>query len=117
MKVIIVMTSDKSYRNYEWVYPYRENDLLGGEDPYRASKSCEDIVVNSSNESYFQRSGIAISSKSGKCNWWRGLVSFQNRSGPCQRYTERGNSENTKPQLSQTLAACPGTKFRYSDAC
>ena len=61
-KVIIVMTSDKSYRNNEWVYPYRENDVLGGKDPYSASKSCQDIVVNSFRESYFCHSGIAISS-------------------------------------------------------
>jgi len=61
-KVIIVMTSDKSYRNNEWVYPYRENDVLGGKDPYSASKSCQDIVVNSFREGYFYHSGIAISS-------------------------------------------------------
>ena len=61
-KVIIVMTSDKSYRNYEWIYPYRENDVLGGRDPYSASKSCQDIVVNCFRESYFHSSGIAISS-------------------------------------------------------
>ena len=47
VKTIIVMTSDKSYRNNEWVYPYRENDVLGGKDPYSASKSCQDIVVDS----------------------------------------------------------------------
>ena len=62
VKVIIVMTSDKSYRNNEWVYPYRENDALGGKDPYSASKSCQDIVVDSFRESYFYHSGIAISS-------------------------------------------------------
>ena len=62
VKVIIVMTSDKSYRNNEWVYPYRENDVLGGKDPYSASKSCQDIVVNSFKDSYFYQSGIAISS-------------------------------------------------------
>ena len=62
VKVIIVMTSDKSYRNNEWVYPYRESDVLGGKDPYSASKSCQDIVVNSFRESYFYNSGIAISS-------------------------------------------------------
>ena len=62
VKVIIVMTSDKSYRNNEWAYPYRENDVLGGKDPYSASKSCQDIVVNSFKESYFYHSGIAISS-------------------------------------------------------
>ena len=61
-KVITVMTSDKSYRNNEWVYPYRENDVLGGKDPYSASKSCQDIVVNSFRESYFYHSGIALSS-------------------------------------------------------
>ena len=62
VRVIIVMTSDKSYRNNEWVYPYRENDALGGKDPYSASKSCQDIVVDSFRESYFYHSGIAISS-------------------------------------------------------
>ena len=62
VKTIIVMTSDKSYRNNEWVYPYRENDALGGKDPYSASKSCQDIVVNSFRESYFSNSGVGISS-------------------------------------------------------
>ena len=62
VKTIIVMTSDKSYRNNEWVYPYRENDLLGGKDPYSASKSCQDIVVDSFRESYFLNTGVGISS-------------------------------------------------------
>ena len=61
-KVIIVMTSDKVYRNNEWVYPYRETDPLGGKDPYSASKSCQDIVVNSFRESYFDSMGVGISS-------------------------------------------------------
>lgn len=62
VKTIIVMTSDKSYRNNEWVYPYRENDELGGKDPYSASKSCQDIVVDSFRESYFSDSGVGIAS-------------------------------------------------------
>ena len=62
VKTIIVMTSDKSYRNNEWVYPYRENDILGGKDPYSASKSCQDIVVDSFRESYFSNSEVGISS-------------------------------------------------------
>ena len=62
VKVIIVVTSDKSYRNNEWVYPYRENDVLGGNDPYSASKSCQDIVIDSFRNSYFNDLGIAISS-------------------------------------------------------
>ena len=62
VKTIIVMTSDKSYRNNEWIYPYRENDILGGRDPYSASKSCQDIVVNSFRDSYFSNLGVGISS-------------------------------------------------------
>jgi len=62
VKVIIVVTSDKSYRNKEWVYPYREEDELGGRDPYSASKSCQDIVVNSFRESYFSKIGVRLSS-------------------------------------------------------
>ena len=62
VKTIIVMTSDKSYRNNEWAYPYRENDILGGKDPYSASKSCQDIVVDSFRESYFSNSEVGISS-------------------------------------------------------
>ena len=62
VKVIIVMTSDKVYKNNEWVYPYREIDKLGGRDPYSASKSCQDIIVSSFRESYFVDLGIGISS-------------------------------------------------------
>ena len=62
VKTIVVVTSDKSYQNNEWVYPYRETDILGGKDPYSASKSCQDIVINSFRESYFSNSEIGISS-------------------------------------------------------
>ena len=62
VKTIVVVTSDKSYQNNEWVYPYRETDILGGKDPYSASKSCQDIVINSFRESYFSNSKIGISS-------------------------------------------------------
>lgn len=62
VKDIVVMTSDKTYRNNEWVYPYRETDSLGGWDPYSASKSCQDIVIDSFRKSYFHDAGIGISS-------------------------------------------------------
>lgn len=62
VKVIVVLTSDKSYQNKEWLYPYRENDPIGGRDPYSASKSCQDIVVGSFRETYFRKSQVAISS-------------------------------------------------------
>ena len=61
VSTIIVVTSDKSYHNNEWVYPYREGDILGGRDPYSASKSCQDIVVNSFRESFFSDMDVGIS--------------------------------------------------------
>jgi len=50
---IILITTDKVYHNNEWVYPYRENDRLGGYDPYSASKACAELVINSYQKSFF----------------------------------------------------------------
>jgi CDP-glucose 4,6-dehydratase len=44
---IVCVTTDKVYRNNEWVWPYRENDPLGGKDPYSASKSAAEMVIDS----------------------------------------------------------------------
>jgi len=49
----IIITSDKCYRNNEWVYGYRETDTLGGEDPYSASKGAAEIVIRSYTKSFF----------------------------------------------------------------
>lgn len=49
----VFITTDKVYLNREWVYPYRENDRLGGIDPYSASKSCTEIIINSYQKSFF----------------------------------------------------------------
>jgi CDP-glucose 4,6-dehydratase len=45
--VSIMITSDKSYRNFEIKRGYVEEDILGGDDPYSASKSCAEFVINS----------------------------------------------------------------------
>lgn len=50
----IIITSDKCYRNVEWVWGYRENDMLGGEDPYSGSKGCAELVSYSYIHSYFK---------------------------------------------------------------
>jgi CDP-glucose 4,6-dehydratase len=49
----LFITTDKVYYNYEWVYPYRENDRLGGYDPYSASKACAELVIESYRNSFF----------------------------------------------------------------
>jgi CDP-glucose 4,6-dehydratase len=51
--VIVLITTDKVYHNNEWIYPYRENDRLGGYDPYSASKACAELVIDSYRNSFF----------------------------------------------------------------
>jgi CDP-glucose 4,6-dehydratase len=53
VKAVVNITSDKAYENKEWVWGYRENDPLGGYDPYSSSKGCADLLVNSYRNSYF----------------------------------------------------------------
>lgn len=47
VRSLVCITSDKCYRNDEWVWGYRETDHLGGDDPYSASKACAEIVAHS----------------------------------------------------------------------
>jgi CDP-glucose 4,6-dehydratase len=62
--VVVVVTTDKVYENHEWAYPYREVDVLGGYDPYSASKACTEIVVNSFRQSFFNSSKFSDHQKS-----------------------------------------------------
>jgi CDP-glucose 4,6-dehydratase len=50
---VVVITTDKVYKNKEWNYPYRETDSLGGYDPYSASKACAELVISSYRNSFF----------------------------------------------------------------
>lgn len=50
---VVVITSDKSYENNEWMYGYREIDRLGGYDPYSASKGAADLLTSSWIRSFF----------------------------------------------------------------
>jgi CDP-glucose 4,6-dehydratase len=50
---VVLITTDKVYYNNEWEYPYRENDRLGGYDPYSASKACCELVIDSYRNSFF----------------------------------------------------------------
>ena len=54
VQAVVMITSDKCYRNDEWVWGYRETDHLGGSDPYSASKGCAEIIAHSYFASYFK---------------------------------------------------------------
>ncbi|MCK5170034.1 MAG: CDP-glucose 4,6-dehydratase, partial [Bacteroidales bacterium] len=53
VKAIVNITSDKCYDNKEWIWGYRENDPMGGYDPYSSSKGCSEILTASYQRSYF----------------------------------------------------------------
>lgn len=53
VKACVCVTSDKCYENREWVHGYRENDPMGGKDPYSASKGAAELVVASYRDSFF----------------------------------------------------------------
>jgi CDP-glucose 4,6-dehydratase len=62
VRVAVMVTTDKVYRNQEWLYPYREDDLLGGHDPYSASKAASEIVIASYRDAFLAAQGVAVAS-------------------------------------------------------
>lgn len=65
LKAIVMVTSDKCYENNEWVWGYRENETLGGHDPYSASKGCAEIAVAALRRSYFGQGAAVASARAG----------------------------------------------------
>lgn len=53
VRAVVVVTSDKCYENREWLWGYREDEALGGHDPYSSSKGCAEIVTAAYRRSYF----------------------------------------------------------------
>jgi CDP-glucose 4,6-dehydratase len=67
VKAAVVVTSDKCYDNREWPWGYRENDAMGGYDPYSSSKGCAELVTASYRNAFFspvklQSHGVAVAS-------------------------------------------------------
>lgn len=61
VRAVVNVTSDKCYENREWEFAYRENDALGGHDPYSASKGAAEIITDAYRRSFFSDpSGPAV---------------------------------------------------------
>lgn len=60
VKSIVVVTTDKCYENREWVWGYREDEPMGGHDPYSNSKGCAELVSSAYRKSFLKDAGIAI---------------------------------------------------------
>jgi CDP-glucose 4,6-dehydratase len=58
LKVIVSVTTDKCYENKEWVWGYREDEPMGGDDPYSSSKGCSELVINAYRKSFFNGNGL-----------------------------------------------------------
>lgn len=58
---VVNVTTDKVYNNNEWIWGYRENDVLDGYDPYSNSKSCSELVTHCYQRSFFGHSDISVS--------------------------------------------------------
>ncbi|SEH04196.1 CDP-glucose 4%2C6-dehydratase [Candidatus Venteria ishoeyi] len=53
VQAVVMITTDKCYENREWYWPYRENEALGGYDPYSSSKACAELLIASYRQSFF----------------------------------------------------------------
>ncbi len=67
VRAVIIVTSDKCYENREWVWGYREDEAMGGYDPYSNSKGCAELVTSAYRNSFFcpdkyDEHGVAIAS-------------------------------------------------------
>ena len=60
VKVVLNITSDKCYENKEWVWGYRENDPMGGYDPYSSSKGCAELVSSAYFRSFLNEKNIGL---------------------------------------------------------
>lgn len=67
VKAVVNVTTDKCYENHEWMWGYRENEPMGGYDPYSNSKGCAELVTAAYRSSYFHANtygqhGVAVAS-------------------------------------------------------
>lgn len=61
VKSVLNITTDKVYKNNEWEWGYRENEILDGYDPYSNSKSCSELVTHSYKSSFFDNMNLSVS--------------------------------------------------------
>ncbi len=62
VRAVVSVTTDKCYENREWAWGYRENEPMGGHDPYSNSKGCAELVTSAYRRSFFEHGGVALAS-------------------------------------------------------
>lgn len=62
VKAVVNVTTDKCYENREWAWPYRENEAMGGFDPYSSSKACSELVTAAYRRTFLEPAGKQLAS-------------------------------------------------------
>jgi CDP-glucose 4,6-dehydratase len=62
VRALVNVTTDKCYENREWLWGYREDEALGGRDPYSSSKACSELVTAAYRRSFLDAAGVALAS-------------------------------------------------------
>jgi len=63
VKAVVNVTTDKCYKNHEWIWGYRENEQMGGYDPYSNSKGCSELVTSAYRQSFFKsKTSVSLAS-------------------------------------------------------
>lgn len=60
VRAVVNVTTDKCYENREWIWPYREDEAMGGYDPYSSSKGCSELVTAAYRRSFLANASIAV---------------------------------------------------------
>ena len=108
IKSAVMITTDKCYENSEWVWGYRENDPLGGHDPYSSSKACAELLIKSYQKSFFNE----ISNSPGVSSVRAGNVIGGGDFSKDRLIPDIYRSISQKSELvlrNETLATCFGT--------
>jgi CDP-glucose 4,6-dehydratase len=100
--VAVMVTTDKCYENREWVHSYREEDPMGGYDPYSSSKGAAEIAIGAYRRSYFSKPGSPVLLASGRAgNVIGGGDWALDRIVPdCIRALERGESISVRNKVA-----------------
>ena len=119
VRAVVVVTTDKCYRNNEWVWGYREVDHLGGHDPYSSSKACAlEILSASYRSSYFheateERHVALATARAGQRHRRRRLVSRPADSGLDSRLRRKGADAYSISRRRPPVATCARAFGRY----
>ena len=60
VQALVNVTTDKCYENKEWVWGYREDEPMGGHDPYSSSKGCSELITSAYRRSFYDSAGVAL---------------------------------------------------------